>query len=930
MVKTGNNGVIWGKNEGIAARMMNLRLAIFLLISWFSISLQSLAQVELVPPIVTSFESYNNESRLELSMEDGVITCWRSARKDLPYTHLYLQKTDKHGNNVWEADGTPVCPFPANQTNFSMVSDGYGGVVVVWEDGRKGNDHPTIYAQRINLRGEPLWGNNGLEISTSPGEQRHPKIVSDLKAGFYIVWYDGRKGYNEGDIYAQHVTLAGKLDWVQEGLPIVTHPRDQKNFTLASDEKNYLYVMWEDFRNGLYWNLYGQKLDRQGNFFWKAGGTDVFAGVEENHHNPSVVPDGYGGLIFVYQKYSRETQGYDIFRGRISTEGEVVYHFATCSAEEDQLNPKLAKRGSLAVICWEDKRNGDWDIYAQAIRIKDGVFEWELDGMPVVRADGDDQEPFVVASSIYNYQVFSWLKREKGQQKLFVQKLDNFGGQSWGPGGKEVCRSSSTQSAPYIADDFSGGLWVSWTDERFARTSHIFVQHVTSDGQASLDPKGVDLIPKQKEKFSDVKSLRILPAEDGDFFMAWEDYRNGTDNADIFIQKFDIHGVPKWRPTGIPVCLAAGEQARPYLVEDGEGGVIVIWVDHRNNLDDNIYAQRISANGKVQWFTNGVVVCQAPQYQGQIRAISDGSNGAIICWSDARSFMSTGFDLYIQRLSAAGEPLWGFNGKPLVNRSELQTSPWMASDGASGAYIVWADNRDGFSNIFAQHIDALGTEKWMHDGISLQNQNQHQRNPMCIQNFQGDLVVVWEDARRGEGNEKVYMQRLSANGSRLWQAEGVPVCNQYGRQTKPGILSDSEGNYWITWLDERAKSSVGVKLVAQQFSAEATPKWPIEGITLGSDLQENNEYQAAINKKGYAYFTWNQLNENGTHSAYYQKLSPEGTAKYGIFGYRLGGSDIEQVYPVIGINLQGRALVSWVQFDKEIANKSVKMEKVLE
>jgi hypothetical protein len=445
-----------------------------------------------------------------------------------------------------------------------------------------------------------------------------------------------------------------------------------------------------------------------------------------------------------------------------------------------------------------------------------------------------------------------------------------------------------------------------------------------------LDPKGVDLIPKQSISFSEVKSLKILPAPDGDFFMAWEDYRNGPDNADIYIQKFDIHGTPRWRPTGIPVCLASGEQARPYLVEDGEGGVIVIWVDHRNNLDDNIYAQRISSSGKVQWFTNGVVVCQAPQYQGQIRAVSDGANGAIICWSDARSFMTTGFDLYIQRLSADGEPMWGFNGKPLVSRPELQTSPWVASDGASGAFVVWADNRDGFSNIFAQHIDAFGNEKWMHEGLSLLNQNQHQRNPMCIQDLRGDLVVVWEDARRGEGNEKIYMQRLSANGSRIWPAEGVAVCNQYGRQTKPNILTDKSGNFWVTWLDERAKSSVGVKLVAQQFLEDASPKWPVEGITLGSDLQENNDYQAALNLKGYAYFTWNQLNENGSRSAYYQKLSPEGTAKYGVFGYRLGNSDEEQSSPIIGINTQGRALVGWVQSEKGGANFGIFLEKILE
>lgn len=875
--------------------------------------LNAFGQFEILGSNITSFEAYNNESSIVLSGEEGVITCWRSARKGMPYNNLYLQKIDRFGRPVWELDGTPVSPYPANQTNFSMVSDGFGGVVIVWEDGRKGNDNPKIFAQRINLRGEPLWGLDGLQICDNGGAQRNPKLISDRKNGFYVVWQDSRKGHNETDLFAQHINLSGRLNWMAEGLPIVTHPNQQKNVTLATDEKHYLYVMWEDFRNGLYWNLYGQKLDRQGNFFWKPGGMDVFAGVEENHQNPSIVPDGYGGLIFVYQKYSRESRGYDVYRGRMNTEGEIVYHFSTCSSQADQINPKISKRGAEVIICWEDKRHGQWDIYAQSVRVKDGIFEWSLNGVPVCRTDGDDQLPFLISSTVYNYQIFAWLKTKENEQRLFVQKLDNLGNTAWGDSGREVCPFSSQQSAPSLIDDMHGGLWVSWTDDRIPRSTRIFTQHVESDGKLEFSPKGIDLHPEHKSEYGEIKNLKVLPADDGQYFLAWEDYRNGYNNPDIYIQKFTIKGEPSWRRSGIPVCIAAGEQSRPFLVTDGDGGVIVVWVDKRNNLDDNIYAQRINSNGKMLWNYNGLPVCVAPQYQGQIRAIPDGKNGVIICWGDARTFMSTGFDLYIQRISALGEPLWETNGKPFARDKNLQTSPSITPDGEAGAFICWADNRDGHSNIFVQHINQFGIYQWGAGGRSLYTNDKHQRQPMVLQNFENDVFLAWEDARHGEGNEKIYMQLMTGNGSKIWGGNGQTACYRWGRQTKPVILTDDFGSLWVTWLDERAKSTGGVKLIAQQFDLGGNPKWPEDGITLGSDLQENNDYEASLNKRGYAYYTWNQTNSNGTHSVYYQKLSPEGTAKYGVFGYRLGGSDEDQLSPVLAVSTEGRALVCYIQ-----------------
>src|SRR5687767_14318115 len=80
------------------------------------------------------------------------------------------------------------------------------------------------------------------------------------------------------------------------------------------------------------------------------------------------------------------------------------------------------------------------------------------------------------------------------------------------------------------------------------------------------------------------------------------------------------------------ICNAADLQDIPLITTDGAGGAIITWYDMRNGTDFNIYAQRIDAAGVVQWTTDGEVICNAALAQTQPQIVSDGAGGAIISW----------------------------------------------------------------------------------------------------------------------------------------------------------------------------------------------------------------------------------------------------------------------------------------------------------
>jgi hypothetical protein len=69
-----------------------------------------------------------------------------------------------------------------------------GGAIVTWEDFRSGTSNGDIYAQRVNLAGGPQWTTDGVALCTAANNQYNPTIASDGAGGAIVTWSDGRSG----------------------------------------------------------------------------------------------------------------------------------------------------------------------------------------------------------------------------------------------------------------------------------------------------------------------------------------------------------------------------------------------------------------------------------------------------------------------------------------------------------------------------------------------------------------------------------------------------------------------------------------------------------------------------------------------------------------------------------------------------------------
>ena len=143
----------------------------------------------------------------------------------------------------------------------------------------------------------------------------------------------------------------------------------------------------------------------------------------------------------------------------------------------------------------------------------------------------------------------------------------------------------------------------------------------------------------------------------------------------------------------LAVCTAAGDQGPPLAAPDGAGGAFLAWLDGR--AGGQIFAQRLSADGTPLWMDGGLPLAP-PGATSDPLVAADGAGGVVIAWvEDSGSARA----LEAQRLDGAGNPLWPAGVTTLRARTD-QTSDdahysiWLwdqlsaAGDGAGGLFLA--------------------------------------------------------------------------------------------------------------------------------------------------------------------------------------------------------------------------------------------------
>ncbi|MEW6599519.1 MAG: exo-alpha-sialidase, partial [Nitrospirota bacterium] len=200
--------------------------------------------------------AYSQNLAIDADANGHVYAAWIDSRNGSQ--DIYFNRSSDYGA-TWQAGDTRLDTNPAGASNSfypRISSDENGHVYIAWYDYRNGNT--DIYFNRSSDYGA-TWQANDARLDTNTAGASHSldhRIISDESGRVYVTWYDYRNG--APDIYFNYSTDYGST-WKANDIRLDTNsPGAAYSYIpwLSSDEKGDVFVVWNDQRNGQYYDIY--------------------------------------------------------------------------------------------------------------------------------------------------------------------------------------------------------------------------------------------------------------------------------------------------------------------------------------------------------------------------------------------------------------------------------------------------------------------------------------------------------------------------------------------------------------------------------------------------------------------------------------------------------------------------------------------------
>jgi hypothetical protein len=425
----------------------------------------------------------------------GSIIAWQDSRSDS--IDVFVQRLTNSGSPMWKAGGVSLGANVAGGYTFSthsMIADGNGGFIIGWVDSRA-LPSSVVHLQRFTLNGQvdPQWPQGGLALADSGYGVGAPSLVSDGAGGVIVVWDDARDTSDvvAEDIYAQRVNGNGVMQWNPKGVILCKRPGVQLMPQAATDGAGGAWATWEDDDK---YRVCAQHVSAAGVTQFDSTGIALADTAAFGFYRlgPTIVPDGAGGAVVAW--YDNRTGSSDIYVRRVSSAGTLMWTAGgvdICTDPSTQDWPVIVPGGaSDYVVTWVDARAGGgvMDLYAQKVTSAGGT-SWAANGVRVGRQTGDSA-PSVVSDGLGGAYL-GWDNAGGGicftdspglayaQHVLTSSSIAT----GWTADGRSMSSLAGGRYSPNVANDGTGSVVVAWHDARNMTDCDIYAQRIGGGGE---------------------------------------------------------------------------------------------------------------------------------------------------------------------------------------------------------------------------------------------------------------------------------------------------------------------------------------------------------------------------------------------------------------------------------------------------------------
>ena len=302
-----------------------------------------------------------------------------------------------------------------------------------------------------------------------------------------------------------------------------------------------------------------------------------------------------------------------------------------------------------------------------------------------------------------------------------------------------------------------------------------------------------------------------------------------------------------------------------------DAAVTNVWVDSRNGYPQ-IFAQRITTEGLLQWAANGIPI-SGHSFSNCVTSsdfipplLTRSGNDILVFWLENRF---TAQQFVAQKITTSGQLAWT-QPIPFALYENSFKPVASCSDNDGGAYIFWL--KDG--HLYASHLTAEGVinPEFAANGVLVFQQMVQDGDVQLTPMSDGTVAVV---LLAGETDAKsIFIQKMDIHGNLAFGTSGKLVFADVAAEASLAIASNGADVNFLFWRDYATNL-----FQSCMIDAEGDRLWP--GSVLISTVPMGSNIHAILSSDLSAIFTW----ENGY--LYGQKIDATGATLWGETGRSL-------------------------------------------
>ena len=704
------------------------------------------------------------------------------------------------------------------------------GGYITWYNLTDVQGRSDLTVQKISQDGIPQWGNG---VTVDAGQDIDREVVTDGAGGAVIVWTLN----SDPHIYTQHIDSTGTalfsapVTVADSGVcfPIDNNPRWQPNLdrrAAAPDYAGGVIVDW-GLASGA---LCAQRIDGTGNRLW-GGGAGVV--VDANVPQAFIVPDGAGGAFVA-----------------VGNNNAFIHHLNAADGSEAAGCPQQAAGGMFRSVLWDLAADGAGGVVI-ALENSNG---YQGGGAGVARMGGDcaapagwpsagvkvtddfDSTPIFVRMVGADKVAFLGGHGNVASSQINLLNLSD-GSSVWG-GVKPLVNTSGHGYSWLEAFPSANGLMVAWvnSDDHADPSGGVMLSRLDN---ATGDPIAGSSGPVQVLADPDRSTIGFV-SDGGDGFV---NIYSVPGNGMVYSQHFNGLGQTVWAglnplvppPPANAHGAASLNSAQAETFKSEDGNYITWYVLNDLGGHARIMVQKFDSDGHQLW-GSGVAVNddweKGPASSATIA--TDGVGGVFVSWTDNTPFV------YLQHVDTSGSVLFpsavttvdsgacvpapGYPGGSYSTFASYRYpfTKTMVSDGAGGVVVLWAPTLDPTRHVCLQRLDANGDRLWSSAGV---NAGDHYGSWFLTPDGANGAFV-------GVSENDAFVIHAAANGSL------VGGCQIDEGEVMNNIVSDGATGFVI----------LTTNAIANRYNADCghNASWPVAGSTITSTNFDNRQIMAQV------------------------------------------------------------------------------------